>query len=244
MYQKRKNNWLNEIKNGPYITYLFLAIQVIVFVLMELMGIFTGSLNGSQDSGILLTFGAMTSQAVTEFHQYWRFITPIFVHIGFVHIGINSLTLYFVGRILEPIIGHWRFFALYMISGITGNLLSFAFSNPFSISAGASTALFGMFGAFIILGQMYPSHFLISSMYRNMKLLIIMNLVLNLFDSNVDIFGHLGGVIGGIAMMLILGVPNNRRGMENKINPHFRILAFVLLIFLLVFCLIYGFRFN
>lgn len=235
------SNW-QRINRAPIFTYLFLGIQLIVFVLMELMGMKNGILSGSENSQILYLFGAMSPQSVIENHELWRFVTPIFVHIGLTHIGINSLSLYFVGRILEPIIGHTRFFILYMVSGIMGNALSFAFGNPYALSAGASTSLFGLFAAFIVLGKIYKYHPMIRHMSQNMTLLIILNLIMNLFDSGVDILGHLGGAIGGVLLMIVLGVP--RKSLEGKLNVHQRIAAGIFTVFLLVFCVYYGFKFK
>lgn len=237
------NKW-RRMTNVPFMTYAFLIIQLVVFVLMELVGMKFGIYGGSENGGILLLFGAMTPSAIIENHQFWRFITPIFVHIGLTHIALNSLTLYFAGRILEPIIGHIRFFAVYVLSGILGNLLSFAFSHPNSISAGASTSLFGMFAAFIILGRIYPYHPMIRRMSQNMTLLIVLNLVMNIFDSGVDMFGHLGGAIGGILVMMVIGTPKKQRGLEQEINKHKRILSGIIFLFIIGFCLAYGFMFG
>ncbi|HCM90887.1 MULTISPECIES: rhomboid family intramembrane serine protease [Vagococcus] len=228
-----------KIIRGPYFTYLFLVIQLIVYITMEVVGTRHGIFNGSENSGILTLFGALSPQLIVENHEYWRFITPIFIHIGFTHLALNSLTLYFVGRILEPIIGHARFFFLYLMSGIIGNLLSFAFGNSYGLSAGASTSLFGMFAAFIVLGRIYSYHPMIRQMSQNMSLLIILNLVMNLFSSGVDILGHLGGAIGGLLLMVVIGVPKNH--LQNKLNHHQRIATGIFTIFLIIFCLIYGF---
>ena len=231
---------INKINRLPFFTYLFLGIQLIIFLAMEIVGMKLGLFGGSENSAILYLFGAMSPQAIIENHEYWRFITPIFVHIGLTHIGINSLSLYFVGRILEPIIGHTRFFFLYILSGVMGNLLSFAFGNAYGLSAGASTSLFGMFAAFIILGKIYSYHPMIQRMSQNMKLLIILNLVMNLFDSGVDILGHLGGAVGGILFMIILGVPRNT--LQEKLNVHQRLATTIFTVFLMAFFLMYGLK--
>lgn len=236
---KYQSNW-QKINRAPFFTYTFLGIQLLVFVLMELMGYRFGIMEGSTNSTILELFGAMSPEAIIQNQEYWRLITPIFVHIGLMHIAVNSLTLYFAGRILEPIIGHTRFFFLYILSGIMGNALSFGFGSSYGLSAGASTSLFGMFAAFIILGRIYPYHPVIRHMSQNMMLLIVLNLVMNLFDSGVDILGHLGGAIGGILFMIALGVP--KRNLEEKINIHQRITAGIFAIFLIVFCVFNGLR--
>ena len=237
-YQRK----LQKINNAPFFTFLFLGIQLVVYVLMEISGMRFGMSGGSENSQILYLFGAMSPQAVIQNHEYWRFVTPIFIHIGLSHLAINSLSIYFVGRILEPIIGHTRFFLLYLLSGVMGNMLSFAFGDAYGLSAGASTSLFGMFAAFIILGRWFPYHPLIRHMSQNMKLLIILNLVMNLFDSGVDILGHLGGAIGGVLMMIVLGVP--KKNLSEKLNVHQRIAVGIFVIFFMVFCVMYGFRFK
>lgn len=240
---KLEQRW-QQIKRGPYFTYLFLSLQVIVFLLMELDGLRHGVMNGSEHSLILLKYGAITPDAILIGHQYWRFVTPIFVHIGLFHLAINSLSLYFVGRLLEPIIGHVRFLVVYLLSGILGNVISFAFGNPYSVSAGASTSIFGMFAAFIILGRIYPYHPLIRQMSRSMTMLIVMNLVMNLFDSGVDILGHFGGALGGLLLMMIVGVPKTSYQFKEPIDQHKRFLSGVVFLFLIVFCLVYGFTFK
>ena len=234
------SSW-NKINRAPFFTYLFLGIKLLIFILMEITGMRLGLIGGSENSQILFMFGAMSPETVVSQHEYWRFVTPIFVHIGLTHLAINSLSLYFVGRILEPIIGHTRFFILYLISGIMGNALSFAFGNPYGLSAGASTSLFGLFAAFIALGKMFKYHPMIRHMSQNMTLLIILNLVMNLFDSGVDILGHLGGAIGGILLMIALGVP--KKSLNDTLNIHKRIAAGILVIFMIGFCIFYGFSF-
>lgn len=235
------SSW-NRINRTPFFTYAFLAIQVAVFILMEFVGVRNGIVNGSENSSLLYLFGAMSPQAVIQNHEYWRFVAPIFIHIGLTHLALNSLSLYFVGRILEPIIGHMRFFIVYMVSGIMGNLLSFAFGSSYGLSAGASTSLFGIFAAFIVLGKIYRYHPMIQHMSQSMTLLIILNLVMNLFDSGVDILGHLGGAIGGVLLMIVVSVPRNNR--QEKMNVHKRIIAGILTIFFIGFCLLYGFTFK
>ena len=229
----------NKIKRGPYMVYLFLTIQIVVYLLMEIFGARFGVFSGSENPYILTLFGAMSPQLIVENHEYWRFVTPIFVHIGLTHIAINSLTLYFAGRLLEPIIGHLRFFFLYMMSGIIGNLISFAFNNSGGVSAGASTSIFGMFAAFIVLGRIYSYHPMIRQMSQTMTMLIIMNLVMNLFSTGVDMFGHMGGALGGLLIMVVIGVPKNH--LQNKMNVHQRIATGIFTVFLIGFCLFYGF---
>lgn len=232
-----------RLKNGPYWTYLFLGIQIIIYILMELTGLKQGIMNGSENVSILMNFGAITKYSIIVNHQYWRFVTPIFVHIGFFHLLLNSLSLYFVGRILEPLIGHWRYVTVYLLSGILGNLLSFGFGSDYSISAGASTSIFGIFAAFIVLGRIYPNHPAIQHLSRNMALLIAMNLIMNIFSTGVDMLGHIGGAIGGVLLMIMVGTPNNPYVYKHKIKLSNRLLSLVGFIGLVIFCLYKGFSY-
>lgn len=134
-------------ESKSYVTWVLLAVTIGVFIVESLVG-------GSQNYQTLLLMGAKTNNLV-QAGQWWRLITPIFLHIGIFHIFMNGFTLLYVGQILEPMVGHWRFFVIYILSGIMGNLASFAFGANNVISAGASTSLFGMFAAFLALGLIY-----------------------------------------------------------------------------------------
>ena len=90
-------------------TYLFLAIQAALFIVMTLAG---GSTNGQ----VLVNFGAKFNPYIIHQHEYYRFLTPIFLHIGLEHILFNSVFLYMIGRQMEYEIGHWRFLAVYLLS--------------------------------------------------------------------------------------------------------------------------------
>ena len=82
---------------------------------------------------------------VVYLNEYWRFFTPIFLHFGLAHFAINSVILYYMGQQVEAIYGHSRFFALYLLSGIMGNTMSFAFNQIGVQSAGASTSFIRTF---------------------------------------------------------------------------------------------------
>ena len=200
---------MKSIKNSPFVTYGLLAIMVIVFVVMTFSG-------GTTDSYNLVQFGAKYNPLIRA-GEYWRLVTPIFIHIGFTHILLNGITLYFIGQWVERFFGHWRFLILFLLSGIMGNLASFAFSP--NISAGASTAIFGLFGAFMMLGESFSNNQVIRSLARNFLLFIVLNIVSDVFVSGIDIYGHLGGLVGGFLLGYIVGVPGA------KISPVKRIIA-------------------
>ncbi|KRK65618.1 membrane-associated serine protease [Companilactobacillus tucceti DSM 20183] len=187
----------------PYVTWLLLAVTVFVFVLETLSG-------GSTSTGTLVNFGAKVTPLIQD-GQWWRLITPIFLHIGIFHILMNGFTLYIMGKSLEPLMGHWRFFVLYILSGIVGNLASFAFGGYYTISAGASTSLFGTFAAFLSFALIYRENQGFWELGKSFLTLIVLNLLISLVGSNFDIWGHIGGIIGGFFLGVVLGLPKSTR---------------------------------
>lgn len=225
---------VQKLKRAPFMMYTFLAIQTLLFAYMEIVGPFTG-VGSSTSSLMLIRMGAMFPPTIIHLHQYWRFITPIFLHIGFMHFALNSLTLYFMGRLIEDMYGHTRFAILYILSGIMGNILSFAF-NTATISAGASTSLFGLFAAFVILRHHFPENRAIRQLSSQYMMLIGLNLVMNFFTPGIDIFGHLGGLLGGVLAGTALAIPDHSHRYKNAD----RLTAGGLYIFLLIGLFIWG----
>lgn len=147
--------------------------------------------------------GGMYGAYVSLFpRQLWRLVTPIFVHIGWEHFFFNMLTLYFVGQMAEQIWGHHKFLALYVLSGIVGNIFTLFFT-PNVIAAGASTSLFGVFAAIMVAGYFGRNPYL-KELGRNYQALIIINLIFNLFTPSIGIAGHIGGLVGGILCAVFL----------------------------------------
>ncbi len=187
----------------PYVTWFLLALTLAVFVLETLSG-------GSTSTSTLVNFGAKFTPLIQD-GQWWRLIAPIFLHIGIFHILMNGFTLYIMGKSLEPLMGHVRFFVLYMLSGIVGNLASFAFGSYYTISAGASTSLFGTFAAFLAFALMYRDNPGFLELGKSFLTLIVLNLLISLVGSNFDIWGHIGGIIGGFFLGFALGLPKSNR---------------------------------
>src|SRR5262245_57817063 len=103
---------------------------------------------GATNPATLLAFG-MKSNAQIDSGEYWRLITPIFIHIGLLHLMFNSYALWIVGPQVEKLYGGARFLILYMATGVAGVLGSY-WQHPNDPSAGASGAIFGLFGALLV----------------------------------------------------------------------------------------------
>lgn len=222
---------IKRLLKQPLVTYALLGITTIVFLGMEVTG-------GSENGMVLIKWGAMVREYIVVLHEYWRFFTPMFLHIGWLHFAVNMVTLYFVGSQVESVYGHWRYLLIYLLSGVAGNVISFTFGSAGSISAGASTSLFGLFGAFIILGRHFKNNPAVSFMVQRYATFIGINLIFNLFSSSVDIMGHIGGLIGGLLVASVLAVPDR----SEEFNIHERIIAGIIFIFILVICLVLGFK--
>ncbi|WP_339061569.1 rhomboid family intramembrane serine protease [Tepidibacillus marianensis] len=185
----------------PYLTYILIAINVIVYILMEIKG-------GSTDPRVLLQFGAKESYLISQ-GEYWRFVTPIFLHIGLIHLALNSVAIYYIGQLTERIYGSFRFLLIYLIAGIVGNAASFMFA-PNSIGAGASGAIFGLFGSLLYFGYVYPPLFF-RTMGKDVLTVIAINLVFGFSVSSIDNYAHIGGLIGGFFASGFVRLPRQQR---------------------------------
>lgn len=184
----------------PIFTYMFMIIQVAMFLFLELKG-------GSTNTTTLIQYGAKFNPLIIE-GEWWRFITPIFLHIGLLHLLMNTLALYYLGTTVERIYGNLRFLFIYLFAGFAGSLASFIFSP--TLSAGASGAIFGCFGALLYFGVIYPKLFF-RTMGFNIIIILGINLVFGFSMSSIDNAGHIGGLIGGFFATGIVHFPKKRK---------------------------------
>ena len=126
-------------------------------------------------------------------HEYWRLLTSGFLHESLIHIGLNMLSLWFVGRVLEPAIGTGYFVAIYFASLLAGSFGALLFT-PGEPTLGASTAIFGIFGALIVVAHARG----IPLWQSGLGPMLAINLVFTLTVSEVSVGGHLGGLAGGL----------------------------------------------
>lgn len=174
----------------PYVTYFMIASCVLVY----LAQLVTKSTLGVD---LLAAYGMKVNQYIIA-GQFWRLITPMWLHGSIYHIFFNMYALYVIGRGLEQQYGHLRYTILYMVSGFAGNVMSFLLTeNP---SLGASTAIFGLVAAEGIF--IYQNRKLFRdarAMLANVIIVVVINLALGISGS-VDNFGHLGGLLGGLML--------------------------------------------
>lgn len=177
---------------GYFMTPLLMISNILVFAWM----VVTGADILEPGGQVIYKWGGNFGPAIVD-GEWWRLISAVFVHIGIVHLLSNMLALGFIGYALEPLLGKQRFLVAYLLSGITGSLLSM-YIHPQIISAGASGAIFGMFGVFLaVLSTNLTKARMRSVALPSMALYVLYQLAAGMKDG-VDNAGHLGGLIGGL----------------------------------------------
>ena len=151
--------------------------------------------------------GVIGAEIQVDPSQSWRLLAAMFVHIGLQHFVLNMVTLYFLGRIAEDLFGSKAFLALYILSGLMGNLFVMIFS-PEVVAAGASTALFGIFGAIASLRFIARSPY-IQYLSQSYTSLILVNILFS-FMPGISLAGHLGGLVGGGILAFVFPVYGER----------------------------------
>lgn len=185
----------------PILTYTFIGINVLLFIIMTIYG-------GTTDIEVLLNFGAKEAFLISQ-GEYWRLITAMFLHNGILHFSLNSLALFYLGRVTEQIYGSIRFFWIYLLAGIIGNIFSIIFM-PSSIGVGASGAIYGLFGALLYFGYVYPDLFF-RTMGKDVISILAINVIFSLAVQNVDMYAHLGGLVGGFLIAALISLPNEKK---------------------------------
>ena len=185
------------IQGKPIVTYMLIGITAMVYLLQALSKYKYGR-------DYPMAYGAKISPYITYYHQYWRLITPIFLHGSIMHILFNMYALFTLGPSLEHYYGHWNFLRFYLITGFGGNVLSHI-AAPKTVSVGASTALFGLIAAqamFIYKNRAILRNY--KSALQNIGLVIVMNLALGM-KGGIDNWGHLGGLLTGLLLAWLIG---------------------------------------
>ena len=175
-------------RNPVWVSYLFLSINVLVFIAMSFAG-------GSTNSDVLIDFGAMYGPYLAA-GQYWRLATAMFIHVGIFHLAFNSIGLWIFGRMSETLFGSYKFVLIYVLAGLCGAVVSYIF-NPIAIAAGASGAIFGILGALAAFFlTMYKDPNARKNLYGLLGLAAL-NLVFGFLSEGVDNWAHMGGFVAG-----------------------------------------------
>jgi membrane associated rhomboid family serine protease len=209
--QRTKVRRMREMGTGPQATIALIAINVVVF-LTE--GSHALTISGAAETGSVIKEGALlgssespalAGQGVAH-GQYWRLITGGFLHASILHIAFNMWVLYYLGSMLEPVLGRVRFLALYFVALLTGSLGALIVS-PHDITVGASGAVFGLMGAAAV--ELRARQ--IPLFQSGVGTLIVINLIISFTIPGVSWGGHVGGLIGGALAAIVLRAADRYR---------------------------------
>jgi membrane associated rhomboid family serine protease len=196
-------------------TIALIAINVVVY-LLEIAG--GGGGLSSPSEKIVENFG-LYGPSVHE-GEIYRLVTAGFLHASLFHIGFNMLLLFFLGRLLEPALGMWRFLVLYFASLLAGSLGALILE-PRSLSLGASGAIFGLAGATFVIARGRG----LDALAGQIGFLIVFNLIFSLSAPRISIGAHIGGLIGGL--ICALAIVAGEKGMFGRSRHAVEIAAMV-----------------
>lgn len=170
----------------PYATYGVIAASIVMMAVTS----------GGTDARALYRYGASFGPAVAA-GEWWRLVTPMFLHAGIFHLGFNMMAMFFYGQGLEQAIGTPRFAGLFLVSGFAGNALSIAV-RPYGIGVGASGAVFGILGAWAIWFYRRRGNPYAEQMLRGIAGIVAINLLFGFASGGrIDNWAHIGGLVGG-----------------------------------------------
>lgn len=200
----KEDNELAKIflkKDQPIVTYSIILLNIIVFMLSLL------------DYNMIINCFANYYINVKN-GEIYRLLTACFVHANFLHIFFNMYALYYIGPMVEKYYGKLKYLLIYLGSGIMGSLFSVVLSN--NVSIGASGAIFGLFGSMLYFGYKYRAT-LDGFVRSGIIPVLFINLILGFIVPNIDVYGHIGGLIGGLLLSYIVGVYRKTKK-KNTIN--------------------------
>lgn len=184
-----KRGWSGRVSRAsaagaPVVTYTLMGICVLMFALTWLVP--------SVESSLMLVPARLMSHP-------WTILTGAFLHGGIMHIGFNMLTLYWVGRAIEPALGRWRYLTIYLVSALGGSafVIAWCLIQPAQIyvgTVGASGAVFGLFGAVFVLQRLHGSD------TTSIVALLVANLAYGFIASGISWQAHIGGLVVGAAV--------------------------------------------
>lgn len=207
------------------ITPILITICVAMFILTEIVG-------SSTSSKTLLAFGALNGIFVQS-GQIWRIVTSAFLHIGLIHLIVNMYSLFIIGNQVETYLGKWRYLIIYLVSAITGSLLSLAVLDVNVVSAGASGAIFGLMGALLYFGYHYRLY--LNDALRNQIVpIIILNLLIGFMNSTINNAAHIGGLIGGYLITMAIGI-DGKSTKKDRMNGWIVLLLYIIFLSAVIF---------
>ncbi len=180
-------------KKIPVITYTLIAVNVLIYLVCQVLGIY----------GDVVNKFCLYGPNIRIYNEYYRLITGGFLHANLLHLVVNCYSLYVIGSQLESFLGKFKYLIVYFFSLFIASLMSITFSTYPSI--GASGAIFGLMGSLLYFGYHYRVY--LGSVLKSQIIpLILVNLFFGFMASGIDNFSHIGGLIGGFLITTSLGI--------------------------------------
>jgi membrane associated rhomboid family serine protease len=193
--QKTPVRTMRDVHADPTVAFVLIAINVLMYFGQQ-------ASPGNSVYRDFVLYGPLVADG-----EWWRLLTAGFLHGGLFHLLLNMYALYFLGRMLEPALGHVRFAGLYFASLLAGSFGAVLLS-PETPVVGASTAIFGLFGAAIVMARNRG----IDLMASGLLPILLLNLAITFFPGfNISIGGHLGGLVGGVLAAIAIEEFSKRR---------------------------------
>ena len=195
------------------VTYALVGLNVLLFLVMVASGVHV--LNPTIES--LLAWGADFGP-LTLGGQWWRMLSSTFIHIGALHLAVNMVVLWQGGRVLERMVGSASYVVLYVTSGLFGSAVSLGIS-PMVVSAGASGAVFGVYGALIGFLLRQRSALPMASLIKlrnSTAAFLLYNLLWGMGEEGLNMAAHVGGLFAGFACGLVLSHPLTKEALEGR----------------------------
>ena len=189
------------------------GMNIAVFFVLSFRGM-------TEDAGFLLENGASYAPYILERGEYYRLFTSMFLHFGFEHLMNNMLMLLVIGWNLERELGKIRFLLIYLFSGLCGNVLSLwwdVHTGSYAVAAGASGAVFGIIGALLYVA--IRNHGRVGNVTgRGLLFMAVMSLYYGFTSEGVDNFAHIGGLLSGFLLAVLLYWKTKRKRSGNVWN--------------------------
>jgi membrane associated rhomboid family serine protease len=193
-------------RNPGIVTTTLIAIMVGIYLLQ-----LAGGASVNANSGWIFENGALFGPYVAQ-GDWYRLLSAAFLHYGPIHLGMNMLALWWIGRPLENWLGPVRYILLYLVAGLAGSAGALI-ANPTGVTVGASGAIFGILGAAIVL-ERQQTYVLGGSAIT----LLVVNLAFTFAVPGISIGGHLGGLAGGALAILALSQFGKRSAVYRRFD--------------------------
>ncbi|NWL89417.1 MULTISPECIES: rhomboid family intramembrane serine protease [unclassified Paenibacillus] len=195
----RYEDWRSYLRYYP-VTSLLLAANIVMFIIE----VFTG---GSTDNMNLLRLGAVTEHPQLS-SEWWRLFAAMFLHAGVMHLVSNCFALLVFAPPLERLMGHIKYFVLYIFSGVIGNIITLAVyqsqhSLQYHVAVGASGAIYGIYGAFLFIALL-QRNLMDENSRKTLYSLLMIGVVYSFVVTQINWIAHFGGLLGGFVLYAIL----------------------------------------